>query len=490
MYRLSRLSRSLPRKLSTPKRTFVTIPKARDTVELDNLTTLPNGVRVATEALPGHFSGVGVYVDAGSRYEGERLSGVSHIMDRLAFKSTSRRTADEMLQTAEGLGGNLSCGSTRESIMYQAAVFNHQVEDMTALLAETVREPLITDEEVFQQLETADYEISEIWAKPELILPELIHQVGYSNQTLGAPLLCPRERLGVIDASLVREYRAALYRPERIVLAFAGVDHNTAVKLAEKYYGDMTGTPMPPSVDTRVAHYTGGTMALPAPATPSYLQPLTHLHLAFESATIVSEDLYALATLQTLLGGGGSFSAGGPGKGMYSRLYTNVLNQFGWIESCVAFNHSFTDSGLFGIAASCQPNAGHALVDVVMKEFHATYNRVHGLTKEEVDRAKNQLRSALLMNLESRMVELEDLGRQVQTYGRKTSAQEMGDKIQALTVDDIKKVAKKVLTGKIENPGQGTGQLTAVVMANGKGEEERMLTAIENAKERLKLSRL
>ncbi|KAK4997130.1 Mitochondrial-processing peptidase subunit alpha, partial [Elasticomyces elasticus] len=174
----------------------VTAPAEKDPVELDQITTLSNGIRVATEALPGAFSGIGVYVDAGSRYENDALRGVSHIVDRLAFKSTSSRTADQMLEAVESLGGNIQCASSRESLMYQSATFNSAIDTTVGLLAETILDPLITEQEIESQLETADYEIGEIWGKPELILPELVHMAAYKDNTLGNPLLCPKERLG------------------------------------------------------------------------------------------------------------------------------------------------------------------------------------------------------------------------------------------------------------------------------------------------------
>jgi processing peptidase subunit alpha len=395
-----------------------------------------------------------------------------------------------MLETLETLGGNVQCASSRESIMYQSAVFNKDVANMMGILAETVRDPLITTDEVAQQLETAQYEINEIWAKPELILPELLHMAAFQENTLGNPLLCPEDRLGEINKKVIEKYREIFYRPERIVVALAGVEHETAVKLAEKYFGDMpAGAPATTSTapgilskipfiksgpsggevalgSTTPAHYTGGILAMPPSNMPTHLPQYCHVHVAFEGLPISDPDIYALATLQTLLGGGGSFSAGGPGKGMYSRLYTNVLNQYGWIESAVAFNHSYTDSGLFGIAASCHPEAGHALINVMLKELQNTFaTNYAGLGKEEVDRAKNQLRSSLLMNLESRMVELEDLGRQVQVHGCKISAMEMSEKIERLTVEDVRNVAKRVLKGKVGNAGKGAGGATVVVQA-------------------------
>ncbi|KAF2723703.1 hypothetical protein K431DRAFT_282797 [Polychaeton citri CBS 116435] len=515
--------------------TSSTPPPERDLTELDQLTTLPNGVRVATEALPGPFSGIGVYIDAGSRYENESLRGVSHIIDRLAFKATEQRSSDNMIESIESLGGNIQCASSRESLMYQGATFNSQVGTTIGLLAETIRDPIISDEEVSRQLETADYEIGEIWSKPELILPELVHMAAYKDNTLGNPLLCPKERLDFIDKRTVDAYRRAFFRPERIVVAFAGVRHEEAVKLAEQYFGDMqsagsptarhltpdypsssataqqkdsklsskipflknistsasqsashsdTVRPLDPSqlipnpYDAPIpydeaSHYTGGFLTLPAlPIPPSPALPrVSHIHLAFESLPISHPDIYALATLQTLLGGGGSFSAGGPGKGMYSRLYTNVLNQYGWVENCMAFNHAYTDSGLFGISAACGTQFVPRMLDTMARELSllSAETGLGRLTETEVMRAKNQLRSSLLMNLESRMVELEDLGRQVQVHGKKVGVKEMCERIEGVTIADLRRVAKTVFGGEVRNKGQGSGAPTVVLQ---QGEEE------------------
>ncbi len=150
---------------------------------------------------------------------------------------------------------------------------------------------------------------------------------------------------------------------------------------------------------------------------------------------------------------------------MYSRLYTNVLNQHGWVESCVAFNNSYTDSGLFGISASCSPKRGWQMLEVMCRELQnlTLESGFSSLQMAEVNRAKNQLRSSLLMNLESRMVELEDLGRQVQVHGRKVGVKEMCAKIDSLTVKDLRRVAQQVFRGGVMNAGQGSGAPTVVL---------------------------
>lgn len=449
----------------------------------------------------------------------------------------------------------MQCASSRESLMYQSASFNSSVPTSLGLLAETIRHPVIEEHEVQQQLETAEYEIREIWSKPELILPELVNMAAYKENTLGNPLLCPQERLPFINRNVVNKYRNTFFRPERMVVAFAGVNHEEALKLTEKYFGDMqreqgpmlTGTgldtsfadnqsessyssslsssssissaktsaattpsssppqtsrllsnipflknistsasskasvsssdpatlALDPSYLTTPSHYTGGFLSLPPlppPANPA-LPHLSHIHLAFEALPISSTDIYALAALQTLLGGGGSFSAGGPGKGMYSRLYTNVLNQHGWVESCVAFNHSYTDSGIFGISASCTPDRVTQMLEVICRELQSLTldTGFSALQVVEVNRAKNQLRSSLLMNLESRMVELEDLGRQVQVHGHKVGVREMCTQIAALTVEDLRRVAKMVFQGAVRNQGKGSGAPTVVLQEGQQG---------------------
>ncbi|KAI0194361.1 peptidase M16 inactive domain-containing protein [Xylaria flabelliformis] len=519
------------------RRTLATVkvPDAQEPTDFDQVTTLPNGVRVASEALPGSFSGVGVYVEAGSRFETPQLSGLSHIIDRLAFKSTTSKTGEEIQEIVESLGGNIQCVSSRESIMYQAATFNSTVPVATELLADTIRNPRIAEDEVAQELATAEYEITEIWKKPELIIPELVHMAAFKDNTLGNPLLCPMERIPQINKSVIKTYRDTFYRPERTVVAFAGVPHTEAVRLATEHFGDMKATGQPllsrsgsetsidslSSVETESsaspsststystqsspglfsklplfknlstsasknasvigssdvapsledisapARYTGGFISLPTqPPSSNPMQPsFSHIHIAFEGLPIASKDIYALATLNTLLGGGGSFSAGGPGKGMYSRLYTNVLNQHAWVENCMAFNHSYTDSGLFGISALCMPGRTQHMLDVMCQELRALTldTGFSSLGVVEVQRAKNQLRSSLLMNLESRMVELEDLGRQVQVHGRKVPVQEMCRNIENLTVRDLKRVAREVIGGLVQNPGGGSGAPTVVI---------------------------
>ncbi|RIA81930.1 Metalloenzyme, LuxS/M16 peptidase-like protein [Glomus cerebriforme] len=467
------------------------------------ITTLPNGIRVTSENTPGHFSAVGVYIDVGSRYETQRTLGVSHMLDRLAFKSTQTHSIEQIHSIIESLGGNIMCASSREAIMYQSAIFSQDLSKVIALFSDVIRNPCIALEEVEEQKRTTLYEIREIWRKPEMILPELLHTVAFKDNTLGNPMLCPEDRLMIMTPQLIKKYISTWYRPERMVVAAAGAQHEDVVDQVIKYFGDIPKSPefnthnilpftTPKQIQTKSSlyktittaassllhvnlpssasiaanqrsHYTGGSLFLDEPL------PHTHVYIAFEGLSIHDPDIYGLAILQMFLGGGGSFSAGGPGKGMYTRLFTNVLNQYNWMESCVCFNHCYTDSGLFGIMASCRPDFNHLIVDIIAQQFDLILSEHGGVTQSDLSRAKNQLKSSLLMNLESRMVQLEDLGRQVQVHGYKISADEMCKKIEEVTLEDLVRIAKRVIRGQVHNEGKGTGEVSIVAQGELKG---------------------
>ena len=462
---------------------------------------------MTTENNPGHFAAVGIYVDAGSRYETDQTSGYAHIIDRMSFKESEKYSAQDMLTQIETLGGSIMCSSSRECIMYQAAVFPDVIPHALELLAETTLRPRFRENELEAVQQTIPWELEDLSSKPDMWLPEVTHAVAYGGEALGRPLLCPPRQLDTVSTNGLRQYWKDWYRPERMVVAGIGVDHDEMVKMCKEVgFADIkpsssdassSSDVLTPSLRSRIyrsskpqksvaelavlpAIYSGG-MDLEAKAG----QEFTHIYLGFESAGIKDEPrLYAFATLQMLLGGGGSFSAGGPGKGMYSRLYTRVLNQHAWIESCLAFHNCYIDTGLFGISGSCQPKAEHALLDVMATELVAltegpdssssskspnsrllnslrrpfrgnTGNASMGLDNEEVARAKNQLKSNLLMNLESRMVQLEDLGRQVQLSGRKVAAEQMIDHIDSVTIDQLRKVSCELIEKPATMVAQG-----------------------------------
>ncbi|GAA5943686.1 hypothetical protein JCM3775_001334 [Rhodotorula graminis] len=478
------------------------------------VTTLANGVRVASDPTPGHFVAAGVYVDAGSRYESARTRGAAHMTDRLAFKSTASRSAEEMTREIEQLGGQFISSSSRETILYQASTYTHSLPSVLSILSDTVLHPQITQEELDIQRDAALWEVGEIKTKPDMILPELLHETAFANNTLGNPLLCPEDRLEAMTPDVIQGYMRTWYRPDRLVVAAAGVEHDALLELADRHFGSVkpvasstspststtsssssaprpasaspsapfsTSAPSPATVSssspdvesfeylsTAPARYTGGQLLI-----EDGEQEFTHVYVGYEGLSIHDEDIYALATLQVLLGGGGSFSAGGPGKGMYSRLYTSVLNQYHAVDFCSAFHHCYLDSGLFGLSISVHPSFLFRTPELIAQQLDAVTRPMGGgIGETELRRARNQLKSSLAMALESRMVQVEDLGRQVQVHDRKISMPEMSALIDRVTLSDLFRVANRVLrpsTSALVGDRKRNGEPTVVVQGQLRG---------------------
>lgn len=422
------------------------------------ISSLSNGLRIVTDSTPGHFSALGAYVNAGSRYETDRTSGLSHMIDIMAWKSTNKRSGVQMMEDLARLGGNYMCGAQRELILYQSSVFNKDTEKMFECIAETIKEPTLSAAELEEAKLTGAYELEELSYKHEMLLPEVLHEAAYSKQTLGMPIYGTPESINSLSVKDVKKFHNNFFSPDNIVLAMVGVDHSKAVKMAENYLGEWEISSNSSKNNKTPAQYKGGEISLPYQEPRfSNLPNLVHMQIAFETEGLLSDDLYALATLQKLLGGGLSFSAGGPGKGMFLRLF-RVLNQYPFVENCMAFNHAHSDSGLFGITISCYAEHAEYMAQVACHEFAKVMEgdaSKGGITTQEFSRAKNQLVSSLLMNVESKLAALEDIGRQVQCQGKVTSVDEMVARIENLTIPDVQAVAQKVFQGKGNGPSLG-----------------------------------
>jgi len=178
---------------------------------------------------------------------------------------------------------------------------------------------------------------------------------------------------------------------------------------------------------------------------PTPMPELGHLVIGLESVGHQHQDFIPFCVLNMMMGGGGSFSAGGPGKGMYTRLYTRVLNRYHWMYSATAYNHAYNDSGIFCIHASCHPQQLQEMTQVLIREFVAITGDI---SNEELGRAKTQLKSMLLMNLESRPVIFEDCARQVLSMGHRRKPEYFINLIDQVTRDDLNRIGRNMLDSK------------------------------------------
>eukprot|EP00268_Persea_americana_P055155 TRINITY_DN638_c0_g1_i1.p2 TRINITY_DN638_c0_g1~~TRINITY_DN638_c0_g1_i1.p2 ORF type:complete len:251 (-),score=61.37 TRINITY_DN638_c0_g1_i1:1114-1866(-) len=226
-----------------------------------------------------------------------------------------------------------------------------------------------------------------------------------------------------------------------MVLAASGVEHEELLSYAEPLLSDLPKVPAP---EVPKSVYVGGDYRCQADS------PSTHVALAFEvpGGWLKEKEAMALTVLQMLMGGGGSFSAGGPGKGMYSRLYLRILNEFQEIQSFSAFNSIYNNTGIFGIHATTSSEFVSKAVDLAARELLAVATPGE-VDQVQLDRAKESTKSAVLMNLESRMVVSEDIGRQILTYGERKPIEYFLKVVDEVTLKDISTIAQKIISSPL-----------------------------------------
>ncbi|XP_046644649.1 mitochondrial-processing peptidase subunit alpha-like [Daphnia pulicaria] len=450
------LSQPLP---GLPKPIFATVGSSNHETKI---TVLENGLRVASENRYGKFSTVGVVIDSGSRYEVAYPSGVSHFLEKLAFGATQEYgDRDKIMQVLEKHGGICDCQSSRDTFIYAASIETSALDTAIKVLGEVILRPKLTPQEIDDARLVISFELENMEIRPEQepLLLEMIHAAAYRDNTLGLPKVCPQENVTTIDQSIIYTFLNSHYDPSRMVLAGVGVEHEALVECAQKYFVEKKPIwvqdsslviPGRREIDRSLAQYTGGMVKVEKDLSdvslgPNPMPELAHIVLGVESGSHQHDDFVALCVLSMMMGGGGSFSAGGPGKGMYTRLYTNALNRYHWMHNATAYNHAYADSGVFCIHASSHPSQLRELVDVITRELVAMAGIIE---HSELSRAKKQLQSMLLMNLESRPVVFEDIARQVLATGKRKRTEEFIDKIRSITAEDIQRVASRMLKTK------------------------------------------
>ncbi|CAG9862433.1 unnamed protein product [Phyllotreta striolata] len=417
------------------------------------ITILSDGLTVASENRFGAFCTVGVVIDSGSRYEVAYPSGIAHFLEKLAFHSTkSYPDKDEMINKLEQHGGICDSQASRDTFIYAASAYTSGLNDVIEILSEATVRPRITEDEVNLARQAVRFELETLNMRPEqeTILTDMIHAAAYNDNTLGLPKLCPADNVHKIDRKILLKYLSNHYTPKRIVVAGVGVDHSELVEHVQRHFVDTRpiwddNNNNANKCDDSIAQYTGGFVQeeceIPQFASAG-LPVLSHVVIGLESCSHRDTDFIAMCVLNIMMGGGGSFSAGGPGKGMYTRLYVNVLNRYHWMYSATACNHAYSDTGLFCIHASAPPNHLKDMVEVIVREMSSMPNNI---TDDELARAKTQLQSMLLMNLESRPVMFEDIGRQVLASGMRKRPKYFIDEIDKVSRDDVVRVAKRLL---------------------------------------------
>lgn len=390
------------------------------------VSTLPNGLRVVSETMNGvETASIGVWVDVGARDESAATNGVSHLLEHMAFKGTEQRSAQQIAEEIEAVGGHLNAYTSREQTAYYAKVMKEDVGLAVDILADILQHSTFDEEELARERAVVLQEIAQCHDTPDDLVFDHFQEAAYPDQPLGRSILGPASQVAAYDRSVLVDYMGAHYAPERMVLSGAGaLEHDALVALASESFRGLRGGASNVRAD---ADYAGGDIR--------NRRDLEQVHfvVGFDGVPFDDPDFYPLQTFSTLLGGG-----------MSSRLFQEVRERRGLAYSIFSFASAYVDGGIFGIYAGAGGEHMSELVPVMAAEAMACTN---GIGQGEADRARAQLKSGLLMSLESTSARCERLARHMLIFGRPIPIAEMVDQLDAVGPGDIERVAERVLSG-------------------------------------------
>jgi predicted Zn-dependent peptidase len=396
-------------------------------MEIVQITTLANGVRVVTDPMPTVESvSMGVWVRAGARFEPLETNGVAHLLEHMMFKGTARRTAPEIAESIENVGGHINAYTAREVTAYYAKVLKDDVALAVDVIADIVQNSLFDEVELTRERSVVLQEIGQAHDTPDDVVFDNFQAVAFPDQPMGRPVLGQAEVVGQMPREVIAGFHGKHYRGGALVLAAAGnITHEAMVTLAEAHFSDIpAGAPE----SFTESHYGGGENC--------EVRDLEQVHfvMGFEGVPVGTDDYYALSVLSSLLGGG-----------MSSRLFQEIRERRGLVYSIDTFLSGFSDGGVFGVYAGTGPDLIEEFVPALCGEITRLAD---SLDEAEIIRARTQLKSGLLMGMESTGARSERAGQQLLLYNRVVSVPELVEKIDRVTPQMLADIARKTFASK------------------------------------------
>lgn len=329
----------------------------------------------------------------------------------------------------------------RDAMLYQVETFSRNSDFALESIAELIWNPRLEEYRINKMKKEYLWRRGDMMKEAESEIPEFMHQAAYQGNTLGLPLFADHYTINNISRSVIDEFTNIFYQPSRMICVGVGIDHSSLERMANETFGDLRNNEQYTNIPQEEARYTGGQLKFKYQFDNT---DDTHISLIFETENWKSPDLMALCVLNMIMGGGGSFSAGGPGKGMYTRLYREVLGSYHWINHISCSHSIFDDSGIFALYGCCQSEQSSELTSVMVRESINMLLRPP--TEKEINRAKQALASNICFEFENRQIVFEDIARQIQVYGTHKTPEMWRQDIMNVTKDDILRVAKKLLS--------------------------------------------
>ena len=388
-----------------------------------NLTTLPNGLRIVTERMPGIASAsVGVWVLAGGRHEAAEQNGIAHFLEHMAFKGTKRRSALQIAEEIEDVGGYINAYTSREVTAYYARVLEADVPLGLDVIADIVLNPVFDPKEIEVERHVILQEIGQALDTPDDIIFDWLQEAAFPDQPLGRTILGPAERIEGFGRDDLTGFVAQNYGPDRMILSAAGaVDHDRLVADAERLFG----------------HLQPLARAAAAPAVWNSRErretrdlEQVHFALGLAGPSIRDADFYPAQVYTTALGGG-----------MSSRLFQKIREERGLCYSIYAQAGAYDDTGMLTIYAGTSADEIAELSNLTIDEMKRS---AEDMSEAEIARARAQMKAGLLMGLESPSARAERMARSLAIWGRVPSVEENAAKIEGVTLAEVRAFAERL----------------------------------------------
>jgi predicted Zn-dependent peptidase len=387
-----------------------------------------NGIRVVTEQVPYAQSvSLGIWVDSGARDETDENAGISHFLEHLLFKGTERRTALEIAEALDAVGGQLNAFTDKEYTCYYAKVLPEHTGLALDVLADMLQNSVMDPEEIDREKDVVLEEIKRHEDTPDELIHDLFLTTLWPGHPLGRSVIGRPEVIESLTRDQILAYLRQHYAPRRMVVAAAGnLRHEEIVRMVQEYLGGLAGEAEPRSPVAPA--FTAGDTCLKRSTEQ------VHFCLGTRGYTQHEDDRYALGILDAAVGGG-----------MSSRLFQEVREKRGLCYAIGSYTASYREAGMFAVYAGTSPKNADTVRSLVQEELIKVAK--DGLGEEELQRAKNQIRGAVLLGLDSMSGRMTRLGKSVLYYNRVISPFEVVEKVERVTPDEIRRVAEAIFGG-------------------------------------------
>jgi predicted Zn-dependent peptidase len=394
------------------------------------VTRLTNGLTIATETMPLlESAALGIWVKAGARDEAPAEHGIAHLLEHMAFKGTSQRTARQIAEQIEDVGGELNAATSVETTSYYARVLKDDVPLALDILADILIDSRFDEQELEREQQVILQELGAAEDTPDDIVFDHFQATAFRDQIIGRPILGSRETVKGFAPQDLRRYLARHYAPDNMIVSAAGaVSHQAIVDQVSAAFGSGAVSPLPNRAQPRtLASYTGGEFREERDLMDAQMV------LGFEGRPYYARDFYASQILSLILGGG-----------MSSRLFQEIRERRGLCYAIYAFHWSFSDSGIFGIHAATGEEELAELAPVIVDEL---LRAAEGITDVEVTRARAQMRASLLMSQESPAARAGQIARQLMFKGETIANEELIARLDAIDATRLADLAHRIFVG-------------------------------------------